>query len=382
MHYTEMEKMVIATAEGLIDKFILPSARKIDEEEIFPYDNFKKIGELGLLGINFDEAYEGAGLDFRSYLTFIQKVAHSCASTAMTIVSHCSLTCKPIEKYGTVEQKNKFLIPLLQGEKIGAFALTEPDSGSDISSIQTNAHEKDDCYLLNGNKVFITNVNVADTYLVAAKTNADQGIMGISMFLLDREMAGLSTSDKKEKKLGMRGSDTGELILKNVKVPKENLVGKKNLGYMVLNDTLISARLGMASIASGIAEGARDICVKYVKERKQFGKHLYRFQSIKNKLADMEMLISASNLLIDHACKKKMNGGKIDKEASEAKLFASEAVNRITKDAIQLLGAYGYSRDFPLERFYRDAKITEIGDGTSEIQRLIIAEEVIKKKII
>jgi butyryl-CoA dehydrogenase/acyl-CoA dehydrogenase len=238
----------------------------------------------------------------------------------------------------------------------------------------------DGYYLLNGSKLFITNANVADICIVAAKTQPARGMLGISIFILEKGMEGFSASRKKEKKLGMRGSDTGELIFDNVKVPGRNLVGKKNLGMKILHQTLVSARLGMAAIAVGIAEGAQMHCLRYVKERKQFDKYLYHFQSVKNMLADMEMHINAAGLLLEKAAGMKDQGKNITKEASEAKLFASETATKTTKDAVQIFGAYGYSREFPLERFFRDAKITEIGDGTSEIQRTIIADEIVKKR--
>ncbi|SHK10312.1 acyl-CoA dehydrogenase family protein [Paramaledivibacter caminithermalis] len=379
MEYTELQKLAIDTGKAFIEKKIAPMASLIDDQEIFPFENFKELGRMGLLGINYPEEYDGAGLDYIAYTGFVREVAKVCASTAMTIVSHSSLACNPIYSFGSEDQKIKYLKPLIKGEKIGAFALTEPNSGSDISSMQTKAVEHEDYYLLNGNKIFITNANVADLYIVAAKTAPEKNILGISIFLLEKGMSGLKTSEKKERKLGMRGSDTGELIFENVKVPKENLIGKKNYGFKILHNTLITARLGMAAIAIGIAEGAQKICLQYVKQRKQFGKYLYHFQSVKNILADMEMNINAASLLLYKACRMKDEGKQISKEASEAKLFASEMTTKVTKDAIQLLGAYGYSKDFPLERFFRDAKITEIGDGTSEIQRLIIADEIIKR---
>ncbi|MCP4633212.1 MAG: acyl-CoA dehydrogenase [candidate division Zixibacteria bacterium] len=379
MENIDNQSIAIETAKEFIKKKVEPLASSIDEKEEFPLDNIKEMGELGLLGIPFPEQYGGTGLDYFTYSGVIREFAKVCASTAMTIVAHSTLTADPIFNFGTEEQKQTFLKPLLTGEKIGAFGLTEPNAGSDISSIETKAIKQNGNYILNGSKIYITNANVADTFIVAAKTNPEKGIMGISIFIVEKSMHGFTTSGKKEKKLGMRGSDTGELIFDDAVVPAENLLGRTNMGLKVLHETLVNARIGMAAIALGIAEGAQRYCLEYVKKRKQFGKFLYHFQSIKNMLADMEMNISASRLLLDKAAMMKDEGKDITKAASVAKLFSSETATRTTKDAVQIFGSYGYSREFPLERFFRDAKITEIGDGTSEIQRLIIADEVVKR---
>ncbi len=379
MGLSDVQKMAIDTAKDFIKKEIAPIAGLIDEKEEFPLRNIKEMGGLGLLGIPYPEKYGGAGFDYMTYSTIIREIAKACASTAMTVVSHTSLTGNPIFMFGSEEQKLKYLKPLLSGDKIGAFGLTEPNAGSDISAIETTAEKRDDHYVLNGTKIFITNANVADIFVIAAKTSPQKGMMGISVFVLERGTKGFGASGKKEKKLGMRGSDTGELIFEDVVVPKENMIGKENFGLRILHENLVCARIGMTAIALGIAEGAQTLCLEYVKERKQFGQHLYHFQSIKNMLADMEMNISAADLLLQKVASMKDEGKDITKEASEAKLFASDMVMKTTKDAIQIFGGYGYMREFPLERFYRDAKITEIGDGTSQIQRVIIADEVIKK---
>lgn len=379
MEYTDVQKMVIDNAKAFIEKNIATIANEIDEEEKFPLEMFREMGRHGLLGIPYPEEYEGIGLDYVTYTAFVREIAKVCASTAMTVVAHSCLTCNPIYEFGSEKQKNDFLKPLLNGEKIGAFALSEPNCGSDISSLETKAVEIEDNYIINGSKTFITNANIADYYIVAAKTAPEKEIMGISMFLIEKGMEGVTTSKKKERKLGMRGSDTGELIFNNVVVPKDNLIGRKNFGFKILHKTLVSARLGMAAVAIGISEGAQKHCLEYVRQRKQFNKYLYNFESIKNMLADMEMNINAASLLLQKAALMKDNRKDITKEASEAKLFASEVATKTTKDAIQIFGGYGYSRDLPLERFFRDAKLTEIGDGTSEIQRIVIADELIRK---
>ncbi|MBU7314905.1 acyl-CoA dehydrogenase family protein [Paenibacillus oleatilyticus] len=379
LEYGEVRKAVFDTAETFIKRKVRPIASETDEREQFPLDNIREMGRLGLLGIPYPKEYGGLELDYATYTGFVKELAKACASTAMTVVAHTSLTCNPVSAFGTEEQKARYLQPMLSGEKIGAFALTEPGSGSDMSSMQTKAVEAEDHYVLDGSKIFVTNGNYADYFIVPAKTAPEKKLLGISVFLLEKGMQGLSTSGKKERKLGMRSSDTGELILDGVKVPKTCLIGRKNFGLDILHQTLVSARLGMAAIAVGIAEEAKQYCISYVKQRKQFDQYLYHFQSVKNMLADMEMNINAADLLLQKAARMKDNGEKYAKEASEAKLFASEVATQVTKDAIQLFGGYGYSRDLPLERFFRDAKLTEIGDGTSEIQRLIIADELIKR---
>jgi alkylation response protein AidB-like acyl-CoA dehydrogenase len=379
MNCTALKKSVMTAGKAFIKRSLAPAAARIDEEETFPWDNFKQMGRLGLLGIQYPEEFNGAGLDYVTYVNILKEMAMACASTAMTVVSHAGLTCNPIFEYGSAQQKEKYLKPLIVADKIGAFALTEADSGSDMAAMQTRATAMDDHYVLNGSKIFITNANVADVYVVAAKTAPQNGIMGISLFILEKGMPGVAPSGKREKKLGMRGSDTGELVFKNARVPKQNLLGKQNSGFEILHRTLVGARLGMAAIAIGISQGALAHCLQYARKRKQFDQPIYKFQLIKNMLANMEMSINAASLLLHKAAVMKDLGLTMTKEASEAKLFASETATRATKDAIQIFGAYGYCRDLPLERFYRDAKITEIGDGTSEIQRLIIADELIKR---
>lgn len=380
MDNSQLRQIVLESTDAFIAGYVAPIAQEIDENERFPLDNLKEMGRIGLTGIPFPQAYEGLELDYATYLTVIRRIARTCASTAMTLVSHSTLSCTPIQVFGSEEQKRAFLRPMILGEKIGAFALTEPNSGSDMASMQTTAVEKEDYYEITGSKAFITNANVADYYIVAAKTAPEKKSLGISLFVLEKDMPGVYTAAKKEKKLGMRGSDTGGLTFDHVKVPKTHLIGKRNFGLKILHHTLVSARLGMAAIAIGISEEAQKLCLEYVRQRKQFDQYLFQFQSIQNMLADMEMEINASELLLDKAVRLKEEGKPYTKEASEAKLFASEMANRVTKNAVQIFGGYGYSRDLPLERFYRDAKLTEIGDGTSEIQRMIIVEELMRKE--
>ncbi|MGC2780938.1 MAG: acyl-CoA dehydrogenase family protein [Bradyrhizobium sp.] len=371
---------VLASGRAFVNKVIAPIAAAADEAEAFPLEAFREMGKFGLFGTPYPARYGGSDLDYATYTGLIGEVAKVCAATAMTALSHATLTCDPICNAGSEQLKERFLRPLISGEKIGAFAMTEGGSGSDISSIQTSAAETGDGYILNGAKLFITNANVADVAVVVAKTAPAGGLLGLSLFVIEKGTPGFSASGRRERKLGMRASDTGELVFCNARVGKENLIGRKNRGFEVLQRTLPAARLGMAAIAIGISQRARDMCVDYAMERKQFGKPLYRFQLVKRMLANMEMNISAAELLLKKAAWLRDRGQSFAKEASEAKLFASETATAVTKDAIQIHGAQGYCRDLPLERFFRDAKLTEIGDGTSEIQRLIIADEMIKAR--
>ena len=377
----DCEDNLVLCGRDFVKQVIAPVAADADEREEFPLEAFREMGRFGLFGAAYPEQYGGMNLNYETYTGLIREVAKVSAAIAMTALSHATLTCDPIFIAGSEQLKRTFLPPLLGGQKIGAFAMTEPASGSDISSLQTTAEESADCYVLNGSKIFITNANVADVAVVVAKTAPHAGLLGLSLFVVEKGTPGFAATGRKERKLGMRASDTGELLFCDARVPKENLIGRKNRGFEILQRTLSAARLGMAAIALGISEGARDLCLDYATQRKQFGKPLYRFQLVKAMLANMEMHINAADLLLQRGARMKDLGRSFLKEASEAKLFASEVAVAVTKDAIQIHGASGYSRDLPLERFYRDAKLTEIGDGTSEIQRLIIADELIKTRI-
>jgi alkylation response protein AidB-like acyl-CoA dehydrogenase len=363
-----------------VRQVIAPIAQAADENEEFPRQVFHEMGRVGLFGTAFPEQYGGAQRDYLAYLGLIREVANVCAALAMTMLAHATLTCDPIVVAGCQRLKDRLLRPLIRGEKIGAFAMTEAGGGSDISSIETSAVELDDGYVLNGSKRFITSANVADVVVVVAKTSPRSGLLGLSLFVVEKGTAGFVATGRRERKLGMCAADMGELVFHDACVPKENLLGRKNCGFEVLQGTLAAARLGMAAVALGIAEGARDLCLDYVTQRQQFGKPLHRFQLVKSMLANMEMGISAADLLVKRGAWLRDQGRRFAKEASEAKLFASEMAVAVTKDAIQIHGASGYCRDLPLERFFRDAKATEIGDGTSEIQRLIIADEMIRAR--
>jgi alkylation response protein AidB-like acyl-CoA dehydrogenase len=374
------DNTVVDYGREFVRSIIAPLARDADEYEAFSIEAFREMGKFGLFGAPYPERYGGGDLDYTTYTCLIREVAKACASSAMTAVAHATLTCGPIFGSGSEFLKDKFLPPLLSGQQVGAFAMTEPDAGSDISAIQTRAEKDGDDYVLNGSKIFITNANAADLAVVVAKTRPRAGLLGLSLFAVEKGTPGFSVSGRHERKLGMRGSDTGELVFRDARVPKENLIGFENRGFEILQQTLAAARLDMAAIALGIAEAARDLCLDYTLQRKQFGSALQRFQLIQAKLADMEVGVSAADALLNKGLKLRDEGKPFFKEASEAKLFASEMAVSVTKDAIQIHGGYGYSRDFPLERFFRDAKLTEIGDGTSEIQRLLIADEALKAR--
>ena len=371
---------LLATGREFAARVLAPRAREVDEQETLFPGVVREVGALGLLGATFPERYGGLELDYLSYTALIRELAKVCASTAMTVLSHATLASEPILLAGSERLKQRWLPPLVRGETIGAFAMTEAGAGSDISSIETRAEERGDHYVLNGSKVFVTNGNLADLAVVVAKTSPRAGLLGLSLFAVEKGTPGFTATGKHERKLGMRGSDTGELSFSDARVAKENLIGSKNRGFEILQRTLPAARLGMAAIAVGIAEAARDRCVDYVTRRKQFGKALHRFELVQAMLADMETAIDAAQLLLKNGAWRKDRGMSFLKEASEAKLFASETAASVTKNAIQIHGGYGYSRDLPLERYFRDAKLTEIGDGTSEIQRLIIAEELMKAR--
>ncbi|MGA2651952.1 MAG: acyl-CoA dehydrogenase family protein [Terracidiphilus sp.] len=374
------DNTVVDYGREFVRHTIAPLAHDADENEAFSIEAFREMGKFGLFGAPYPERYGGTGLDYTTYAGLIREVAKACASSAMTAVAHATLTCGPIYSSGSEFLKEKFLPPLLRGERVGAFAMTEPDAGSDISAIQARADKDGNDYVLNGSKIFITNANVADLAVVVVKTGPRAGLLGLSLFAVEKGTPGFSASGRHERKLGMRGSDTGELVFRDARVPKKNLIGLENRGFEILQQTLAAARLDMAAIALGIAEAARDLCLDYALQRKQFGNPLQRFQLIRAKLADMEVGVSAADALVSKGLKLRDEGKPFFKEASEAKLFASEMAVAVTKDAIQIHGGYGYCRDFPLERFFRDAKLTEIGDGTSEIQRLLIADEALKAR--
>ena len=351
---------------------VKPLAQEIDEEERFPSETIPKLAKLGLLGIPFPKKYGGAGGDNLAYAMAVEEIAKTCGTTSVIICAHTSLCCYPIYAYGTEEQKMKYLPDLLSGRKLGAFGLTEPNAGSDASGQQTVAVLEGDHYVLNGTKCFITNATEADTFVVFAMTDKTRGTKGISAFIVESSFPGFSVG-KHEEKLGLHGSPTAEIVFQDCIVPKENLLGVEGKGFSIAMATLDGGRIGIAAQSLGIAEGALAEAINYTKGRVQFGKPISKFQNTQFTLADMELGCEAGRLLTYQAAIAKGEGKRYTKLAAMAKLFTSEHAMKTTTKVVQLFGGYGYTKDYPVERMMRDAKITEIYEGTSEVQRIVIS---------
>jgi butyryl-CoA dehydrogenase len=356
---------------------VAPTAAERDEEERFDREIFNKMAELGLTGIPWPEEYGGAGFDFLAYCIAVEELSRVCASTGVTLSAHTSLAGWPVYKFGTEEQKQKYLRPMAEGKKIGAYGLTEPGSGSDAGGMKTYAVEDGDDYVLNGSKIFITNGGVAEIYIVFAVTDPEAGSRGTTAFIVESNYPGFSVG-KKEAKLGIRSSPTTEIIFENVRVPKENILGKVGEGFKVAMQTLDGGRNGIAAQAVGIAQGALDAAVDYAKERVQFGKPIAANQGVSFKLADMATQIEASRLLTYQAAWLESNDLPYGKASAMAKLLAGDTAMNVTVEAVQVFGGYGYTKDYPVERYMRDAKITQIYEGTQEIQRLVISRMLTK----
>ena len=356
---------------------VKPLAEEIDEEERFPMETVEKMAKLGMMGVYFPKKYGGAGADVLAYAMCVEELAKVCGTTAVVVSAHTSLCCAPIFENGTEEQKMKYLPDLLSGKKIGAFGLTEPGAGTDASGQQTTAvlDESGENYILNGTKCFITNGNVADVFVVMAMTDKSKGTKGISAFIVEKDFPGFSQG-KHEKKMGIRGSSTCDLIFEDCIVPKENMLGKEGEGFKIAMKTLDGGRIGIASQALGLGEGAVEEAIKYTKERVQFGKRISQFQNTQFQLADMHTRMQAAQFLVYSAAMKKELHEPYSMDAAMAKLFAAEAASDVTRRAVQLFGGYGYTREYPVERMMRDAKITEIYEGTSEVQRMVIANHL------
>ena len=356
---------------------VKPLAEELDEEERFPMETVEKMAKLGMMGIYFPKQYGGAGGDVLSYAMCVEELAKVCGTTAVVVSAHTSLCCAPIFENGTEEQKMKYLPDLLSGRKIGAFGLTEPGAGTDAQGQQTTAvlDESGENYILNGSKCFITNGNVASTFVVFAMTDKSKGNHGISAFIVESTFPGFSTG-KHEKKMGIRGSSTCDLIFEDCVIPKDRMLGKKGEGFKIAMKTLDGGRIGIASQALGLGEGAVEEAIKYTKERVQFGKRISQFQNTQFQLAEMHTRMQAAQFLVYSAAMKKQNHEPYSMDAAMAKLFAAEAASDVTRRAVQLFGGYGYTREYPVERMMRDAKITEIYEGTSEVQRMVIASNL------
>ena len=376
---TEEQNLIRDMVRSFAETEVAPSAAERDEQEHFDRAlMFDRLGELGLTGIVFPEEYGGAGADYISYAIAVEELSRVCGSTGVTLSAHLSLCANPIYMFGTEEQKQKFLVPLARGEKIGAFGLTEPSAGSDAGGTKTTATRDGNEWILNGSKIFITNAGEAEVYVVLARSDKSaEKHRGISAFIVEKGTPGFSFG-KKEKKMGIRSSPTMELVFENCRIPAENLLGQEGQGFKVAMKTLDGGRIGIAAQALGIAQGALDAALAYTKEREQFNKPIAAFQGVSFQLADMATQIEAARLLIYNAAYRASAGLSYSQESAMAKLFASETAMRVTTQAVQLHGGYGYTREFPVERMMRDAKITEIYEGTSEVQRVVIGAGLTK----
>ena len=376
-HLTREQEMIRKMLREFAENEVKPLAQEVDEEERFPMETVEKMAKLGLMGIYFDKKYGGAGGDVLTYAMAVEELSKVCGTTGVILSAHTSLCCAPIYENGTEEQKMKYLPDLLSGKKIGAFGLTEPNAGTDASGQQTTAvlDESGENYILNGSKCFITNGTVAETFVIFAMTDPKLGNKGISAFIVEKAFPGFSVG-KHEKKMGIRGSSTCDLIFEDCIVPKENLLGKEGEGFKIAMKTLDGGRIGIAAQALGIGEGAVDEAIKYTQERVQFKKRLSQFQNTQFQLADMHTRMQAAQYLVYAAAMKKQNHEPYSMDAAMAKLFAAEAASDVTRRAVQLFGGYGYTREYPVERMMRDAKITEIYEGTSEVQRMVISSHL------
>jgi len=379
MHFefSEEQLMVRQAARDFAQNELKPGVIDRDEHQKFPAEQIKKLGELGFMGLMVSPQYGGSGMDAISYVLVMEELSKIDASASVVVSVNNSLVCYGIEKFGSEEQKQKYLIPLAKGEKIGAFCLSEPEAGSDATSQQTTAIDMGEYYLLNGTKNWITNGSSASTYIVIAQTDASKKSHGINALIVERGMEGF-TIGPKENKMGIRGSDTHSLMFTDVKVPKENRIGEDGFGFKFAMKTLEGGRIGIASQALGIASGAHELAVQYAKERKAFGKTISNFQSIQFKLADMATEIEAARLLCLKAAWLKDNNLPYGQASAMAKLFASKVAMDTTIEAVQIHGGYGFVKEFHVERLMRDAKITQIYEGTSEIQKIVISREVLK----
>ena len=359
------------------EEVVAPRARELDETETFPHEAVKQMAELGLLGLPYPEKYGGAGMDTLAYAIAVEEVARVCASTAITLAAHVSLGCGPVYGAGTEAQKLRFLTPMAKGEAIGAFGLTEANAGSDAAGTQTRAVKQGDSYRVNGSKIYITNASYAKYITITAVTDPSLGANGISAFIMDTATPGFRVG-KKEKKMGLRGSDTVEVVFEDCVVPADQMLGEPTGGFKTFMRTLTGGRISIGALALGVAQGAYEHALSYSKIRHQFGQAISNFQGVQFMLADMAVKIEAARHLVYNAARLRDLGRDYTKEASMAKLYASEIGNWVTDKAIQIHGGIGYCRDVPVERMHRDVKLMEIGEGTSEIQRMVIAREILR----
>ena len=377
LELTEEQLLLQKSVREFAESEVRPLAREIDETGHFPRETFRKAAELGLTGVSFPEELGGAGFDHIAYTIVIEEISRCCASTGVILSVQNSLYCDPIYRAGTPEQKKRFLVPFARGEKIGCYALTEPQAGSNAAALQTKAVKRGDRYILNGTKAWITNGGAADAAIVYVNTDPAKGEKGITALVVERGTPGFKVG-KEEKKLGISATACSELVFTDCEVPEGNRIGNEGEGYKIALSTLDGGRIGIGAQAVGIAQGAFEAALKYAKERMAFGHPIAQFQAIQFMLADMATEIEAARMLVRKAAWKQDTGGRFSMEAAIAKLFASEMSTRVTHKAIQIHGGNGYSREYPVERAYRDARITEIYEGTSEIQRLVISAWALK----
>ncbi|MBN1390081.1 MAG: acyl-CoA dehydrogenase [Candidatus Thermoplasmatota archaeon] len=377
LELSEQQKMIRNMVREFAEKEVRPRAAELDEKEEYPHAALERMAELGILGVIIPQEYGGAGLDNVTYSIIIEEISRACASTGVVTSVHNSLTAWPIIKYGTEEQKKKYLPILARGEKIGAFGGTEPNAGSDLGAMQTTAVLKGDHYIINGSKTFITSGPKAGIIIVFAVTDKEAGPKGISAFIVEKEFKGFSVGSIFEK-IGINASLTSELLFKDMEVPRENLLGKEGDGFKIALATLDGGRIGIASQAVGIAQAALDESIQYSMQRQQFGKPIAKFQAIQWMISEMATKIEASRLLVRYAAYQKDAGQRISKEAAMAKLFAAETASWCADRAIQVHGGYGYTKEYPVERLFRDARITGIYEGTSEVMKMVIAGSLLR----
>ncbi|WNF37256.1 acyl-CoA dehydrogenase [Bacillaceae bacterium IKA-2] len=377
LRFNEEQEMMRKMVRDFAQEQIAPIIEHMEETDEFPIDVVKKMGELGLMGIPISEEYGGSGMDFISYIIAIHELSKVSATVGVILSVHTSVGTNPILYFGTEAQKQKFVPKLASGEYIGAFAITEPGAGSDAASIKTTAVRKGDHYVLNGSKIFITNAGEADTYIVSTKTDPNAGSRGITTFIVEKDTPGFSVG-KKERKMGLHGSNTSELIFEDALVPAENILGAEGEGFKIAMANLDVGRIGIAAQSLGIAEAALEASITYAKERKQFGKPIGVQQGLGFKLADMATKVEAAKLLVYRAAHLREQGLPCGQESSMAKLFASKTAMEVSTEAIQVFGGYGYTKDYPVERYFRDAKVCEIYEGTSEIQKIVLSKHLLK----
>ena len=375
---TEEHRMIRRMVREFAETEIAPRAEEIDETDQFPDDLFRRMGELGIIGLPFPEKYGGSGSGYTGFVIALEEIARVSGSVAITLDAQTSLYCEPVYLFGTEEQKQKYLAPAVRGERIGCFGLTEPQAGSDAGATRARAVRDGDEWVINGQKIFITNGSVADFAVITAKTDPEKGTRGISAFIVERGTSGFELG-RDEKKMGLKGSVTSELFFENCRIPAENLLGQENEGFRQFMITLDAGRVAISAMAVGLAQGAFDKAVAYAQEREQFGQPIAKFQAIQWMIAEMATEIEAARLMVNRAAWLRENGQRFTKEAAMAKLFATEMSERVCHKAIQIHGGYGYCQEYEVERMYRDQRLCSIGEGTNQIQRLVIARQILKK---